>query len=52
MVEDVNTSNGVIDTNRTWGSSIYVDGIEYATSLFWQSLQNQENPQPEVIESS
>ena len=47
-----NTNITEIDPNRTWGSSIYVDGTEYATSLFWQSLQNQENPQPEVIESS
>lgn len=37
---------------RTWGSSITLDGVEYATSLFWQSLQNQEDPQAEVIESS
>lgn len=49
MVEDANI---VDSSNRTWGSSIYVDGVEYATSLFWQSLQNQDNPQPEVIESS
>ena len=47
-----NTEIVAPDTNRTWGSSIFVDGNEYATSLFWQSLQNQENPQQEVIESS
>ena len=53
MAEDANIVDGSgSDANRTWGSSIYVDGIEYATSLFWQSLQNQDNPQPEVIESS
>lgn len=53
MAEDANIVDGSgNDANRTWGSSIYVDGIEYATSLFWQSLQNQDNPQPEVIESS
>jgi len=37
---------------RTWGSSINLGGTTYATSLFWQSLQNQEDPQPEIIESS
>lgn len=50
MVDNVDIAG--VDTNRTWASSIYVNGTEYATSLFWQSLQNQENPQPEVIESS
>lgn len=48
IIDDGSSGND----GRTWGSSIVVDGIEYATSLFWQSLQNQENPQPEVIESS
>ena len=38
--------------SRTWGTAINVGGTEYAASLFWQSLQNQENPQPEIIESS
>jgi len=37
---------------RTWGTSFTVGGTEYATGLFWQSLQNQDNPQAEVIESS
>ncbi len=47
-----NTDINEVNDNRTWGSSIVVGGVEYATSLFWQSLQNQDNPQPEVIESS
>lgn len=42
------------DTNekRTWGTSFVAGGVEYATGLFWQSLQNQDNPQAEVVESS
>ena len=42
------------DTNdkRTWGTSFTVGGVEYATGMFWQSLQNQDNPRAEVIESS
>ena len=47
-----NTEIADINANRTWDSSIFIDGEEYATSLFWQSLQNQDNPQQEVIESS
>ena len=52
MAEKTDIANNYDAGNRTWGSSILVDGTEYATSLFWQSLQNQDNPQPEVIESS
>ena len=37
---------------RTWGTSITVDGQTYATSLFWQPLQNQEEPLTEVTEAS
>ena len=52
MVDEANTYKAEDDARRTWGSSFRVDGVEYATSLFWQSLQNQSNPQPEIIESS
>lgn len=37
---------------RTWGTSIVVDGQTYATSLFWQPLQNQEEPITEITEAS
>ena len=37
---------------RTWGTSITVDGTTYATSLFWQPLQNASDPFQEVEEAS
>ena len=37
---------------RTWGTSISVDGTVYATSLFWQPLQNTSDPFQEVEEAS
>ena len=38
--------------NKTWGTNITVDGQTYATSLFWQPLQNQDEPLAEVVEAS
>lgn len=38
--------------NRTWGTNITVSGQTYATSLFWQPLQNQEEPLTEITEAS
>ncbi len=40
------------DQERSWGTQFTSGGMEFATSLFWQSLQNQETPLPEIIESS
>lgn len=37
---------------RSWGTSISVSGVSYATSLFWQPLQNKEDPFQEVEEAS
>lgn len=37
---------------RSWGTSINVDGINYATSLFWQPLQNSSDYMQEVEEAS
>ncbi len=37
---------------RSWGTSINVDGTVYATSLFWQPLQNASDPFQEVEEAS
>lgn len=45
-------SNQDSDGKKTWGTSITVDGVTYATSLFWQPLQNQEDPFTEVGEAS
>ncbi len=49
---DLQEENLKVDEGRTWGSSFTLGGTEYATSLFWQSLQNQEDPNAEVLESS
>lgn len=40
------------EERKTWGTEIYVGGKYYATSLFWQPLQNQEEPLNEIIEAS
>lgn len=37
---------------RTWGTSITVGGVTYATSLFWQPLQNKDDPFQEVEDAS
>lgn len=52
MVESTDIDNDYNGGGQTWGTRINVGGAEYATSLFWQSLQNQDNPQAEIIESS
>lgn len=38
--------------NRTWGTELTAGGSTYATSLFWQPLQNKEDPFTEVGEAS
>ncbi len=48
LLDDDYEGNG----NRSWGTSITIDGVTYATSLFWQPLQNQEDPFTEVGEAS
>lgn len=55
MLDDANFVEGEGEAEgaaRTWGTSITVDGQTYATSLFWQPLQNQEEPLAEVTEAS
>lgn len=52
MVDNANIQETESTLDRAWGSSFRVGGVEYAASLFWQSLQNQNDPLPEVIESS
>ena len=39
-------------SRKTWGTSINVDGINYATSLFWQPLQNAKDYLQEVEDAS
>ena len=37
---------------RSWGTQINIDGVSYATSLFWQPLQNSNDYMQEVEEAS
>ncbi len=37
---------------KTWASKVTVDGLTYATNLFWQPLQNVEDPISDVSEAS
>ena len=37
---------------RSWGTAMVVDGVTYATSLFWQPLQNSNDYMVEVEEAS
>ncbi|MBQ9732384.1 MAG: type 4b pilus protein PilO2 [Alphaproteobacteria bacterium] len=55
MLEDAKLLDDDIDgatAQRSWGTSITVDGVQYATSLFWQPLQNASDPFQEVEEAS
>ena len=54
MLDDAKFIDGDETTgaNRTWGVSLDIGGKNYATSLFWQPLQNQEDPLSEVAEAS
>ncbi len=54
MLEDAKLLDDDFDGsgNRTWGTSINIDGVTYATSLFWQPLQNSGDYMLEVEEAS
>lgn len=53
MLDDAKFADNEAENNsRTWGTSITIDGESYATSLFWQPLQNQEDPINEILEAS
>lgn len=41
-----------LDADRAWGTKINIGGSNYSTSLFWQPLQNAEDPYTEVEEAS
>ena len=40
------------DETKAWGTSFDVGGVTYAASLFWQPLQNRDDPFVEIIEAS
>ena len=54
MLEDANLLNndGEDGRNRTVETSIILDGVNYATNLFWQPIQNASDFMPEVEEAS
>ena len=54
MLEDANLldNDGEGGEKRTTGTSITVDGLTYATNLFWQPLQNEKEYITEVEEAS
>ncbi|MBE6445398.1 MAG: hypothetical protein E7019_05055 [Alphaproteobacteria bacterium] len=55
MLEEAKLLDDDIDGSaerKTWGTQINVDGTVYATSLFWQPLQNASDPFQEVEEAS
>lgn len=55
MLEDANLLEEGFDEgveNRSWGTNIVVDGVKYATSLFWQPMQNSGDYMREVEEAS
>lgn len=50
---DINNSQSLSpEVDKAWGTKINVGGTTYATSLFWQPLQNHEDPFAEVEEAS
>lgn len=58
MLEDANLNDNYNDLPpdreepKAWGTSFDINGQTYAASLFWQPLQNREDPYSEVIEAS
>ena len=53
MLEDANLLDDEEgSSNKTWGTTIHVGGLSYATSLFWQPLQNPNDYMQEVEEAS
>ena len=54
MLENANLYDKDLDSNseRSWGTSTVVGGVTYATSLFWQPLQNKDDPYTEIEESA
>lgn len=54
MLDDANLAEEDVEKSgeRTWGTRVNIAGVEYATSLFWQPLQNKDDPYQEVEEAS
>ncbi len=54
MLEDAKLLDDDYDGSgkRSWGTAFSIDGVTYATSLFWQPLQNSGDYMQEVEEAS
>lgn len=58
MLEDAKLDDNYTDLQtdrddpKAWGTNFVVGGESYAASLFWQPLQNRDDPYTEVIEAS
>ena len=55
MLEDANLLDENYDetgVQNSWATGMVVEGVRYATSLFWQPLQNSSNYMQEVEEAS
>lgn len=59
MLEDANLDENYSgdaapekDEAKAWGTNFEIGGVPYAASLFWQPLQNRDDPFTEIIEAS
>ena len=54
MLEDAKLYDKDLDSNakRSWAATTVIDGVTYATGLFWQPLQNKDEPYAEIEESA
>ena len=54
MLENANLYEKDLDSSstRSWGTTTVIGGTTYATSLFWQPLQNKDDPYTEIEESA
>ena len=54
MLEGANLAENDVEKSqsRNWSTLLTVNGKEYATSLFWQPLQNKDDPYTEVEEAA
>lgn len=50
--EDESLDSSEYEEDPPWGATMVVNGTTYAVSLFWQPLQDQDDPTPEVKETA
>ena len=54
MLEDAKLYDKDFDATatRSWASTTVIDGVSYATGLFWQPLQNKDDPYSEIEDTA